>query len=316
MLYISQIGLIWINIITINIGNCFNIDSINAVDAILKKHLDSDTTLRSDMDHCKVRKEEIYNCLLGSSMLSREGEFYKMLLSRANPEQLVILSFADFAYVDLAVNLHESLQALHITNFLFISADAKAFKILKRRGIESLLYQHSLINTDEASKFYSDDFKLKTSIKIKIITAALRLGFQVLFTDADVVYLRNPIPHLTSFNNADLVIQNDTSSGLNSGFLLVRPTYSGVTLMLRTLDIVMSQLIIDQNALNLVIKEMVTTDSLALVVLDTQHYPCGKVYFEDEKRMFVEDRGKNDVAYIVHNNFLHTKVTITHKYNP
>ena len=144
------------------------------------------------MDHCKLRKEEIYNCLLGSSMSSREGEFYNMLLSRANPEQLVILSFADFAYVDLAVNLHESLQALHITNFLFISADAKAFKILKRRGIESLLYQHSLINTDEASKFYSDDFKLKTSIKIKIITAALRLGFQVLFTDADVVYLRNP----------------------------------------------------------------------------------------------------------------------------
>ena len=36
MLYISQIGLIWINIITINIGNCFNIDSINAVDAILE----------------------------------------------------------------------------------------------------------------------------------------------------------------------------------------------------------------------------------------------------------------------------------------
>ena len=131
--------------------------------------------------------------MLGNSMLSREGEFYNMVLSRANPEQLVILSFADFAYVDLAVNLHESLQALHITNFLFISADAKAFEVLKRRGIESFLYQHSQINTDEASKFYSDDFKLKTSIKIKIITAALKLGFQVLFTDADVVYLRDPI---------------------------------------------------------------------------------------------------------------------------
>ena len=36
MLYISQKGLKWINIFTINIGNCFDIDSINAVDAILK----------------------------------------------------------------------------------------------------------------------------------------------------------------------------------------------------------------------------------------------------------------------------------------
>ena len=314
MFYISQIGLIWVNIISINVGNCFNIDSINAVDAILRKNLDTDTTLRSDMDHCKLRKEERYSSLLGDSMLSREGEFYKMLQSRALtvstvsniPEQLVLLSFTDFAYVDLAVNLHENLQALDITNFLFISADAKAYNELKRMGIESFLYHHSQINTNEASKFYSDDFKLKTSIKIKIITAALKLGFQVLFTDVDVVFLRDPIPHLTSYILADLVIQNDTSSGLNSGFLLVRPTYAGVTLMLRTLDIVMSQLIIDQNALNLVMKEMVTAHSLAMVVLDTQEYPCGKVYFEDKKRMFVEDRSKNDVAYIVHNNCLHT----------
>ena len=303
MYSILKIALISIVINVINVVNGYDIDAINAIGEIYRYILNTYAPSRSDMDHCNMLKEERYSCLIGKAMLSRENEFFKMLALRADSKNLVILSFVDFAYVELAINLHESLQALHITNFLFISADAKAFEVLKRRGIESFLYQHSQINTDEASKFYSDDFKLKTSIKIKIITAALRLGFQVLFTDADVVYLRNPIPHLTSFNNADLVIQNDTSSGLNSGFLLVRPTYSGVTLMLRTLDIVMSQLIIDQNALNLVIKEMVTTDSLAVVVIDTQQYPCGKVYFEDEKRMFVEDRSKNDVAYIVHNIF-------------
>ena len=73
--------------------------------------------------------------------------------------------------------------------------------------------------------------------------------------------------------------------------------------------------VIDQNALNLVIKEMVFTKSLAMVVLDSQQFPCGKVYFEDEKRMFLEDRGKKDVAYIVHNNFLHTKVPLNTKYS-
>ena len=68
------------------------------------------------------------------------------------------------------------------------------------------------------------------------------------------------------------------------------------------------EVIIDQTALNIVIKEMVSTHSLSMVVLDTQQYPCGKVYFEDEKRMFLEDRDKHDVAFIVHNNFLLTKV--------
>merc|ERR1712073_7130 len=69
----------------------------------------------------------------------------------------------------------------------------------------------------------------------------------------------------------------------------------------------MTHIVLDQEALNLVIDEMIATKSLDMVVLDTRQFPCGKVYFEDAKRMFLEDRIKNDVAYIVHNNFLHTK---------
>ena len=120
------------------------------------------------------------------------------------------------------------------------------------------------------------------------------------------------IPHLTSYNNADLVIQNDVvNQKLNSGFLLVRPTYAGVTLMLRTLDILISREATQQIALNVVISEMISTHSLVMIVLDTKQFPCGQVYFEDEKQMFLEDRGKNDAAYIVHNNHLHTKVFMT-----
>ena len=129
-----------------------------------------------------------------------------------------------------------------------------------------------------------------------------------------MVFLRDPIPYLTSYKNSELVIQNDTDSGLNSGFLLARPTYSSVTLMHRALDIVMTRIIFDQEALNLVIKEMVSTNSLDMVVLDAQRFPNGKVYFEDEKRMFLDDRSQLDVAFIVHNNFLHTKVAITTGY--
>ena len=288
--------------------------AINNVDAISRKDLNTSTILRGDMDHCKRSKDDKYSCWIGQPILSRDGEFYKMLTKTATSDKLIILSFADFSYIELAVNLHESFKALHISNFLFICADDKALKVLQRRSIPSFLYQHPQINSDESPKFHSDDFKLKASVKIKIITAALMHGFQVFFTDADVVFLRDPLPYLTSYKNADLVIQNDTDSGLNSGFLLARPTYSSVTLMHRALDIVMTHIIFDQEALNLVIKEMVSTNSLDMVVLDAQRFPNGKVYFEDEKRMFLEDRGQNDVAFVVHNNFLHTKVAITTRY--
>ena len=287
------------------------ISALNDVNAMLRKDLNTSTILRGDMDHCKRSKEDRYSCWIGQPILSRDGEFYKILSATATSNKLIILSFVDFSYLDLAVNLHESFKALHISNFLFICADEKSLKVLQRRSIASFLYQHPQINSDESPKFHSDDFKLKASIKIKIITAALMLGFQVLFTDADVVFLRDPLPYLTSYKGIDLVIQNDTDSGLNSGFLLAHPTYSSVTLMHRALDIVMTRIIFDQVALNLVINEMVSTNSLDIVVLDPKRFPNGKVYFEDEKRMFLEDRSQHDVAFIVHNNFLHTKVAIT-----
>ena len=279
-------------------------------DAISKIYLDTILSKRDDVNHCSDNKEEKYTCWLGPTMTSRQQEFYKMLNLRASPGKLVILSYVDFAYVEMAVNLHESFRALQIKNFLFICADEKALKILRRRGIASVLYHHPEINSDEAPQFYSGAFCIKTSIKIKIITAAIMHGFQVLFTDVDVVFLRDPIPYLDSNKRADLLIQKDSDYDLNSGFLLVRPTYFGVTLMLRTLDIVMQWIIVDQVALNLVIEEMLAAKILDVVILDPQKFPNGKVYFEDKRRMFLEDRKQKDVAYVVHNNCLQTKVGI------
>ena len=106
--------MIWIIMNVINAVNSFNIDAINAFNVISRKTLSSDTTLRSDMDHCNLGKEERYSCLIGNSMLSKDGEFYKMLVSNANNDKLVILSFADFAYVEFAINLHESFKALQL----------------------------------------------------------------------------------------------------------------------------------------------------------------------------------------------------------
>ena len=142
------------------------------------------------------------------------------------------------------------------------------------------LYPHySTFN--EALNYHSDDFKRTVRIKIKIVTAALMLGFQTLFTAVDVVFLRDPVPFLPT--NADLAIQDDMGSGLNSGFLLVRPTYGGVNLMQRTLDIVMNEIIFDQKALNMVINDMVGKNSLNMKILDKQLFACGIAYFEDGK---------------------------------
>ena len=73
-----QICLVWI--IT---------SAINNVDAILRKDLNTSTILRGDMDHCKRSKDDKYSCWIGKPILSRDGEFYKMLTKTATSDKII-----------------------------------------------------------------------------------------------------------------------------------------------------------------------------------------------------------------------------------
>ena len=142
------------------------------------------------------------------------------------------------------------------------------------------------------------------------------MGFKTLITDVDIVFLKNPILYLK--NDADVTIQDDLqiSKPLNSGFYLVRPTFAGVEMQRRTLQYLMTGTMLDQPALNMVIKEMVEARALNVSKLNSKRFPCGKEYFENGKRMFLGDFDDtdNNETYIVHNNWIYTKDAKIHRF--
>ena len=280
------------------------------------------------IESCDGSKNNTYSCWIGDEMLSREGSFYKELKSKADSKNVIMLAFVDFSFVEMAINLHEySLKRLNIQNYLFVCSDNDAYEVLRRRGINAFLYPHA-IDSNSPSLFGTNQFKLKVRIKHKILTAAVMLGFKTLLTDVDVVFFANPIPQLAKRHN-DLVIQDDmqilsfetTFSGmtawniLNSGFLMVSPTYAGVDMLQRILKLIMTKRINHQPALNWVVKDMVSTNSLDIGRLNIQEFPCGKEYFENEQRMFFGDQpAQGNNAIIVHNNHYYTKLGKIHRF--
>ena len=280
------------------------------------------------IESCDGSKNNTYSCWIGDEMLSREGSFYKELKSKADSKNVIMLAFVDFSFVEMAINLHEySLKRLNIQNYLFVCSDHDAYEVLRRRGTNVFLYPHA-IDSNIPSLFGTSQFKLKVRIKHKILTAAVMLGFKTLLTDVDVVFFSNPIPQLSKRHN-DLVIQDDmqimsfetTFSGitswniLNSGFLMVSPTYAGVDMLQRILKLLMTKRVNHQPALNWVVKDMISTNSLDITRLNIKEFPCGKEYFENEQRMFFGDqspRGNN--AIIVHNNHYYTKLGKIHRF--
>ena len=291
-------------------------------------------------DEVSNKKEHSCNlddisCLIGPEILSRSGEFYNMLKAKANADKLILLAAVDFAYIDMAINLFEtSIKRFHITNFVFICFDNESYHGLQKRGISSFLYQQK-VASNVPPRYNTKEFNEKTGVKMKIIAASLMLGFNTMIMDVDIVFLRNPLPHLPlDFDLAiqdDLQVWNFTKSGrviqgfngsklkdlevLNTGFMLVRPTYAGVDLMHRTLREIVSFGYMDQFALNIVAKRMMDAKSINLKVLDKKKFACGKAYFEEGRHMFGGDMDAlKDTYYIVHNNWIETKAAKIYRF--
>ena len=66
---------------------------------------------------------------------SIKSQFQQKILNYAK-DGVLIMTIADYFYLDLALNLHYSLQKLNISNYLIACMHRKACEKLKRRHIQ------------------------------------------------------------------------------------------------------------------------------------------------------------------------------------
>ena len=269
---------------------------------------------KEDFEYCRTPAIDKHVCWIGKYILSLNGTFYETMKRKANPDSnLIILAYVDFSYVEMIINLVESFRQLNITNYVFACSDDNAFQTLKKNDIDSFLYGQNNLDFEHPSSYGSEEFNKKVGIKLKIVTASLMLGFKILVTDVDVVFISNPVPFIPT--NDDIMLQDDANGpqgDLCSGFYLALPTSASMELHKRTLDMTMTKSIIDQTALNIVIREMIEAsgNTLQVIKLNRDQFVSGKVYFEMGKRMF---RGENPchqvtcMTKLVHNNWIATK---------
>jgi len=129
--------------------------------------------------------------------------FIRAVARHASPDRYIILALVDAAFVDMAINLYEtSLRPNGIDNFLFVGVGRQACDLLNSSAFASRLPCYHYVNdnaSDHASVYSSQDFIRKMNFRTDMIIEALNAGFFVVHTDLDVVFFRNPLPHLKVF---------------------------------------------------------------------------------------------------------------------
>eukprot|EP00271_Cylindrocystis_brebissonii_P002251 TRINITY_DN126_c0_g1_i1.p1 TRINITY_DN126_c0_g1~~TRINITY_DN126_c0_g1_i1.p1 ORF type:complete len:877 (-),score=90.30 TRINITY_DN126_c0_g1_i1:489-3119(-) len=151
--------------------------------------------------------------------------------------KVITLVAVSFSYANILMAFVCRLRKLGLADNLVIAAfDEEVYEFGVRRGLPIYFEAASLVLRFDMSvrvKCYyrTDCFRQITKVKSRTVLSILEMGYSVLWTDVDVVWFSDPLPHLLSYGPDSLAIQSNepdhTKAGtgihrLNSGFYFAR----------------------------------------------------------------------------------------------
>jgi hypothetical protein len=204
----------------------------------------------------------------------------------------------------MAVNFYEaSLKKFNIDFYLFIGADQKTCDSIISLGINCYVYKVDK-DAGKASIYYSVDFLRKMNIRTYMILDALNLGYNILHTDVDMSFLKNPFEDFDYMSDKYDVAPLWDCGAYNAGYLFIRNSPASIAMYRASKHIADTEpKTDDQIALNRAISSAQKSHHLMLTKLDTSKYLCGRAFFQDQKRDFASDP-PCDSCVVVHHNWI------------
>ncbi|KAL5219213.1 hypothetical protein ABZP36_019897 [Zizania latifolia] len=217
------------------------------------------------------------------------GEFRGLaaVVARAATEdRTVIITCVNQAFAAPNSLLDLFLESFHIgdgttellRHVLIVAMDPTA--LARCREVHPHCYLYTMAGIDFTSEkfFLSKDYLELVWSKLKLQRRILQLGYNFLFTDVDIMWLRNPLKHVTVY--ADMAISSDVYMGdpdnmnsfPNTGFFYVKPNERTIA-MTKEWHESRSKYpgMNEQPVFNRIKKEMVTRLRLRVQYLDTAY---------------------------------------------
>ncbi|XVE85155.1 hypothetical protein DITRI_Ditri17bG0069000 [Diplodiscus trichospermus] len=164
-----------------------------------------------------------------------------LLSITADKNRTVVLTVAGYSYKDMLMSWVCRLRRLRITNFLVCALDYETYQFSIMQGLP--VFNDPSAPSDISFNnchFGTKCFQRVTKVKSRMVLKILKLGYNVLLSDVDVYWFRNPLPLLSSFDPAILAAQSDEYNRtgpinlprrLNSGFYFARSNVPTIAAM-------------------------------------------------------------------------------------
>jgi hypothetical protein len=129
--------------------------------------------------------------------LFRRFQLHTKLVKYAKRNTIIIV-FANMAYLNVLENWLYAINKLELSNYLVVSIDKQLHIYLKERNIPTYLLQTK------------SDMKSLWINRVKLFRDILNLGYNFIHSDADAIWLRNPVETFFTELNYDVVFSQGT----------------------------------------------------------------------------------------------------------
>lgn len=136
----------------------------------------------------------------------------KALVDRVAKDGAVIVTWANMHYYDFAINWLSHLDEVGVTNYLIGAMDEELYAALRKIGVNTWLMGSRGIDESAVKKDFgwgSKNFHKMGRDKIRLIHDFTKTGVDVLISDIDVTWTRDPLPFMKRFPNADMLVSTD-----------------------------------------------------------------------------------------------------------
>jgi len=137
------------------------------------------------------------------------------LIERIAVDGAIIVTWANNHYFDFAMNFVEHLEKLGVKNYIVGAMDEDLYEALRKININTWLMGSKTIDAGSVKKDFgwgTPTFHKMGRDKIRLINDFTKSGVDVLISDIDVAWMRNPIPFFRRYPTADILVSSDNLS--------------------------------------------------------------------------------------------------------
>ncbi|CAN6843570.1 unnamed protein product [Brassica oleracea] len=193
----------------------------------------------------------------------------KELFGERVKDNVIIVTFGNYAFMDFILTWVKHLTDLDLSNILVGAMDTKLLEALYWKGVPVFDMGSHMSTVDVG--WGSPTFHKMGREKVILIDSVLPFGYELLMCDTDMVWLKNPLPYLARYPDADVLTSSDqvvptvvddsldiwqqVSGAYNIGIFHWRPTESAKKLAKEWKDILIADdKVWDQNGFNEIVR--------------------------------------------------------------